>query len=314
MVSREKLRKDFENATGEIRYGYTNNYMFIRLMEENQDVLKGLICSLLFMENSENVTVNVLNPINLSDIVEGKTYILDIEVLLNQESFVNLEMQVDDRGDYELRSVQYLCRAYDNLNRGDFYKQTRKAVHIGFLGYDLFQGDSEFYSRYLLKNIKTGKVYTDRFDLRIVNMNRIGSATEEDIQYGIRDWARIFKARTWEEMKTLVHKENNEIQADAAALLYNANLDDVKRRHAQAYEDFMQNERRRERERIEKIEVERKLAEKEAELAESRAETAEKETELIESKAEIARLKNMLKENGIIVSDVPTETGSILQK
>ena len=115
-------------------------------------------------------------------------------------------------------------------------------------------------------------------------------------------------------MKTLVHKENNEIQADAAALLYNANLDDVKRRHAQAYEDFMQNERRRERERIEKIEVERKLAEKEAELAESRAETAEKETELIESKAEIARLKNMLKENGIIVSDVPTETGSISQK
>ena len=101
-------------------------------------------------------------------------------------------------------------------------------------------------------------------------------------------------------MKTLVHKENNEIQADAAALLYNANLDDVKRRHAQAYEDFMQNERRRERERIEKIEVERKLAEKEAELN--------------ESKAEIARLKNMLKENGIIVSDVPTETGSILQK
>ena len=138
-------------------------------------------------------------------------------------------------------------------------------------------------------------------------MRKTGSATEEDIQYGIRDWARIFKARTWEEMKTLVHKENNEIQADAAALLYNANLDDVKRRHAQAYEDFMQNERRRERERIEKIEVERKLAEKEAELAESRS-------ELAESKAEITRLKNMLKERGIFVSDVPTETGSISQK
>ena len=33
--------------------------------------------------------------------------------------------------------------------------------------------------------------------------------------------------------------EKNETQMDAAAVLYGANLDDVKRRHAQAYEDFV---------------------------------------------------------------------------
>ena len=287
---RAAIRKQFENAKGEIRYGFTNNYMFIHLLEENLDILKSLICALLHLKDDDSVTVRVLNPIQMSDQIEGKTYIMDIEVLLNNELFVNLEMQVCDLKNYDMRSLQYLCRAFDNLMEGDDYKETRKAIHIGFVDYDHIKKDSEeFYSEYRLKNKKTGTDYTDGFSLRIVRMKRIDRATAEDKEWGIDKWVRLFKAKTWEEIKMIAEK--NETQMDAAAVLYGANLDDVKRRHAQAYEDFVRWQKWGEQEKQGLITA---LDEAKEELNNTKDELSDTKEELNDTKEELSDTKEEL--------------------
>lgn len=80
------------SATGKIDYNMTNNYMFRRILQENRKVLKGLICSLLHLQPEEIKSVVVRNPINLASNIIGKEFILDINVMLNDDTLINLEM------------------------------------------------------------------------------------------------------------------------------------------------------------------------------------------------------------------------------
>ena len=47
MENQNKL--SYLSATGKIDYNMTNNYMFRYILQKNQKVLKGLICSLLHL-------------------------------------------------------------------------------------------------------------------------------------------------------------------------------------------------------------------------------------------------------------------------
>lgn len=48
-------------------------------------------------------------------------------------------------------------------------------------------------------NVKTGKIYNDKFVLNVLSLNRIELATEKDGEWGLDRWAALFKAKTWEE-------------------------------------------------------------------------------------------------------------------
>ncbi len=79
-------------------------------------------------------------------------------------------------------------------------------IHIGFLDYTLFVQYPEFCVTYKLFNVKSHQIYNDSLTLSVVNLSRIDLATEEDKEYHIDDWARLFKATTWEEIKMLAAK------------------------------------------------------------------------------------------------------------
>ena len=96
---------DFQNATGTIPYNMTNDYMFRYILQKNQKVLKGLICALLHLEPEEVQKVEITNPINLNEDIKDKEFILDIDVLLNDNTKIGLEMQVQDKQNWTERSL-----------------------------------------------------------------------------------------------------------------------------------------------------------------------------------------------------------------
>ena len=69
----------------------TNDYMFRYILQKNKKVLKGLISSVLHLDSKMIKSIEITNPINLSDNVFGKNFILDIDVLLNNDTKINLE-------------------------------------------------------------------------------------------------------------------------------------------------------------------------------------------------------------------------------
>lgn len=211
------------NATGAIPHNMTNDYMFRYILQKSEKVLKGLISSLLNPEPAQIQKIIIQNPINLSEDISAKDFIMDIKVLLNDKSLINLEMQVNNEHNWAERSLSYLCRTFDHLYQGQDYEEALPVHHIGFLDFTLFPDYPEFYATYQLLNIKTHYLYSSKFSLSVIDLNQIDLATVEDKLYGIDHWARLFKSRTWEELKMLV-KDNEYLDA-AATSLYEANAD-----------------------------------------------------------------------------------------
>lgn len=58
----------FQNAYGKIYYSMTNDYMFRAVLQSNNRVLRGLICSLLHLTEQEVVSAKVTNPIILGGV------------------------------------------------------------------------------------------------------------------------------------------------------------------------------------------------------------------------------------------------------
>lgn len=69
---RTVIETTLQNAHGKIPYGMTNDYMFRAVLQSNNKVLRGLICSLLHLTEKEVFSVEITNPIILGESVESK--------------------------------------------------------------------------------------------------------------------------------------------------------------------------------------------------------------------------------------------------
>lgn len=252
----------FQNACGQIPYNMTNDYMFRAVLQSNNKVLRGLICSLLHLSEKAVVSVEITNPVILGEAVTDKEFRLDINVVLNNHTLINLEMQIANKLNWQERSVMYLCRSFDRLNRGQDYMEAKPAIHIGFLDYTLFEETPEFYASYKLINVKNHQKYSDSLTLHVVDLSRIDLATEEDRKYHIHEWAMLFKARTWEEMKMLAARD--EYLQEASETIFRMSADDLVRKRCLDREEYYQDLRS----------YERKIAEKEEEIRQLRAQLA----------------------------------------
>ncbi len=214
-----------QNAHGPVRFNMTNDYMFRAVLQTNNKVLRGLICSLLHLDEKDVLSVEITNPIILGESIKSKEIRLDINVRLVDRGrghiLVNLEMQVADRLDWQNRSLIYLCRSFDQLDHGQKYIDAMPVIHIGFLDYPLFPSSPEFYATYKLMNVKNYSFYSDNLTLSVVNLSQTDLATEEDKKYQIDCWARFLRAATWEEIHMLASKNPYIQEASNSIFLFN---------------------------------------------------------------------------------------------
>ena len=224
----------YETATGRIEYPLTNDFVFRAILQRNKSVLIALICALLHLPE-EGVDAEITNPIELGAAFSNKDFILDIRVELSNGHLIDLEMQIANEHNWPERSISYAARSFDNLNAGDDYVNVMPVHSIGFLDFTLFPEAPEFYATYQLQNVKTGQLYSSKFSIHVLELNKIELATEEDKEYGIDRWARLFKAITWEELR-MISKDNSTLQ-QASNELYTINADEILRQQARARAD-----------------------------------------------------------------------------
>lgn len=131
-------------------------------------------------------------------------------------------------------------------------------------------------------NIKSHKIFNDKFMLNVLSLNQIELATEEDIYWGIDTWARVFKAKTWEELKMLAN--NNDLLMSAANSIFELNTDELIREQCRAREEYERHERT----------MQRTLAEQEKTIHEQTTEITDLKAQLESALAEIDKLKRIL--------------------
>ena len=270
-ITADTHRNSYETATGTIDYGLTNDYMFRAILQQNTFVLKGLVSSLLALKPENIVSIEILNPIVLGESIEAREFVLDINILLNNNMQLNLEMQVSNQFNWTDRSLSYLCRSFDQLFHSQDYAETKPVIHISFLDFALFPDDLEFYATYKLLNVKNHHVYSDKFVLSVVNLRHIELATREDKANRLDHWAHLFKAKTWEEIKMIA--KNNEYLSEASKTLYEMNADHAVR------EQCLYRQEREKRERMIQMRLQ-ELTEANAKIATEKSKIAAENTQL----------------------------------
>ena len=231
----------FKIATGKMKYTLTNDYLFRATWQKCKNALKQLICSLLGLEHEDIISIEIMNPIELGKSIEAKDFILDIRVLLNNNTIINLEMQVLNLGNWPERSLTYLCRSFDKLNSGDNYVDVKSVIQVCFLDFTLFKEYPEFFSTYMFTNIKNHIIYSDKLKLYVIDLTCIDKATEEDKIRGIHHWAKLFKATTWEEIKMLT--ADNTFLEEAAETVFQLSAEEQIRMQCEAREDYYRQQR-----------------------------------------------------------------------
>ena len=83
-------------AKGKIDYGLTNDYMFRAILQKSRKTLIGLASALLHLNPEDIMDIKITNPIILGESINAKTFILDVNILLNNSRMLNLEMQVNN--------------------------------------------------------------------------------------------------------------------------------------------------------------------------------------------------------------------------
>lgn len=265
-------------ASGKLPIPMTNDYLFRALLQENNKALTGLIASLLHMSPTEIHSVEIMNPIELGQSIDDKTFILDIRIMLNNSMRINLEMQVINHHNWQDRSLSYLCREFDQLSAGDDYDMTRPVIQIGILNYTLFPDAPEFYTTYELLNVKTFTKYSDKLRLSVLDLTQIALATEEDKQYQIDYWASLFKATTWEELNMLA--QNNEYIGEAVKTVHTLSEEEMIKEQCRARAEYYNTMAR----------IDRTMKEQQEQLEAKNTEISALQTELENLRNQLATL------------------------
>ena len=275
-VKLSEAAEALKKATGTILYTFLNDYMFRVILQKHKNVLRSVVCACLKLKAEEVQDIVVQNPIEPGKAIDDKTFILDIHVLLNNNTIINLEMQVLDLKDWPERSLSYLARSYDNVAKGDEYINVKPVYHIGFLNYTIFLKYPEFFAKYRMMNIKNHNVYTTKINLCVVDLTKIELATQEDVDTGLVYWTQVFKAKTWEELRQMAER-HQELQ-EATEALYVYNQDEIVKEQCRARQDYYNHERG----------IQKRLEEARIALEESKTELM-KSNAIIESQKEVVK-------------------------
>ena len=188
-------------------YGMTNDYMFKAVMQECEDVLRNLVGALLTLDEADIMECKVTNPIVLGETISDKDCVLDIKLVLNGNKNINIELQIRKEEYWPERSLLYWARTYDDIKAGEDYDLLKKTYHIGIIDFPLYDGDREFFSEYRIMNTTNHRVYTDKFVMKVLNLRNVDNAGDTDER--VIHWARIFKAKTLNELEELAGEQED---------------------------------------------------------------------------------------------------------
>ena len=282
-------------ASGELPLRMTNDVLFHHLLQDTDhtSILKSIISSFFDIPIEEIKSATVENPISLGDDISSKEMILDVKTLLNDDKFINLEMQVINYHDWTDRSLSYLCRCFDNLKIGEDYSNVKAAHHIGFLDFKLFDDITQFFSNYKLREDVTSHLFSSKFSISVVDLTEISIATEEDKSRHRDLWASFFKAKTWEEINMLAQKDS--VINEAAAKMYQLTEDQRIREQCFAREDYIRRER--DRDHYFTTEIQKRddiITQNEATIADMGSTIADKDATIADMGSTITALKAQL--------------------
>ena len=181
----------------------TNDFLFKKLFGEikNADILKDLLKGIL--THIDIATVQINKDVSLErKMITEKLGILDIVATLNDNTKVNIEMQVKDYYNTVDRSVFYGTGVYhENLSSGEDYIDTPRSISIWITNYDVFK-EGPFHERAMLKRDYENIVLTEKLEIHYIQLSKFKQKCKH-ISNKLEEWLTFIQYENLEAIKMI---------------------------------------------------------------------------------------------------------------
>lgn len=188
----------------------TNDYIFKKIFSKkgNESILKDFLIAILEIPIEK---VEVQAEVTLEkQLEENKLGRLDILAILNDDTIVNIEIQVLNPNNFIERTLYYWSgNYYNNLMAGENYKRVKKTIAINILDYEQFE-EGPFHEIARLKRDYCNKILTDRMEIHFIQIPKF-TKQERGIKTKLEQWMQFISQSNPKEVE-LVMKENKEIK------------------------------------------------------------------------------------------------------
>jgi predicted transposase/invertase (TIGR01784 family) len=183
-----------------LKYTLKNDILFKMLFVQYPDLLKRLVAELLGIQYESIEQFEITNPDMPPENMGDKFCRLDINMTVDSQR-VDLEIQVNDEGDYPERSLYYWAREYSTaLGEGEDYSQLPRTIIISIIDFGLFDCE-DFHSEYQVLEIIRHTPLTDRMSLHYFELPKLPELV--NAENGKELWLKLFNAETEEDLKKI---------------------------------------------------------------------------------------------------------------
>jgi len=182
-------------------YKLTNDILFKMLFVKYPELLKRLVVELLGIEYESIGQFTIRNPEIPPEVMGDKFCRLDINMMVNGQR-VDLEIQVEDEGNYPERSLFMWAREFSTaISVGQDYALLPRTIIISILGFKQFAEPEKFHSEYQVLEVTSHEPLTDKCVLHFFELPKLSEQVTADS--GLELWLKLFKAETEEDLSKI---------------------------------------------------------------------------------------------------------------
>lgn len=121
---------------------------------------------------------------------------------------MDFEMQVIYYDYWANRTIYYLSKMYSaQIKEGDNYNKLQKCIQVSILDHVLISDDTECYRRICFCDTNTGKVYSDKMEIHILELPKL--PPEQQNESDLMQWMRFLSGKNREDLKHMAEKNSN---------------------------------------------------------------------------------------------------------
>ncbi len=211
------------------------------------ELLRDFLSASLEIEPTDIKEIHLQDNEIIPESLEKKYCRLDLLVTIvdknNIEKKINIEIQVNNYGDYRERALYYASRIFSSgLTSGSEYAEIKSIMTINIIDFKLFHEYPEYYSRFLVlekdhSNVNlTDKMRIDFLELPKARKNRCENNR-------IQKWADFLNANTEEDLDMLEETYKNTPITKAIGIVRKMSADEKLWFEIQKREEMIESEK-----------------------------------------------------------------------
>jgi predicted transposase/invertase (TIGR01784 family) len=187
-----------------LEYTFKTDTLFKMLFVKNPDLLKQLVSEILKIPLESIEQFEITNPEMPPEAMGDKFCRLDINMIVDSQR-LNLEIQVEDEGDYPERILFHWARVYSSsLESGGYYKKLPRTIIISIINFNQLNC-KEFHSEFRPLELTRHEELTDKMTLHFFELKKVPNEINSNNMLLL--WLSLFKAETQEEIDKIKSME-----------------------------------------------------------------------------------------------------------